>query len=70
MRVTNLPRKHQPLWMRKQHNCPIQADSGQTCNVQNVFRKQTQSSQYCCCVVTLYQALPSWRELIGTVEDG
>ena len=29
----------------EQHNCPIQAYSRQTCHMQNVFRKQTQSSQ-------------------------
>lgn len=33
--------------MREQHNCPVQADSGQTCNVQSVFYKQTQRTAYC-----------------------
>ena len=39
------------LGVRQQHNGPIQADSRQTSNVQNVFRKQTQSTQYRGCVV-------------------
>ena len=39
------------LGMWQQHNGPIQADSGQTSNVQNVFRKQTQITKRRGCVV-------------------
>jgi len=39
------------LSVRQRHNRPVQTYAGQTCTVQDVFRKQTQSSQYCGCVV-------------------